>query len=298
MNIRRSGTSAPKPGEQLHICDAIAQADSTPGTHTPHTHADVAHAHTQGSGAPSQATPTPPAPLGPTPGEASPYIYRNPTTHQPKLEFKKIRGAPFREPKKKSAKKGGRGRGSKGGRTTNAHERRKDFLEPDEMKALLRSSSRNRHAARDHLLILMMFQHGLRVTEACKMKISDVNLKTARVWVGRLKGSLDTQQPLSADALRAMRRYLRQRDDDLPWLFLSERGGPLTRRAVGFIVKGTGRRVGLDVWPHMLRHSCGFYLANRGTDFRTMQDYLGHRDPKHTTRYTRIAGKRFTGLWD
>ena len=52
------------------------------------------------------------------------------------------------------------------------------------------------------------------------------------------------------------------------------------------------------VYPHMLRHSCGYYLSNRGTDFRLTQDYLGHRDPKHTTRYTRVAGKRFTGLWD
>ncbi len=51
------------------------------------------------------------------------------------------------------------------------------------------------------------------------------------------------------------------------------------------------------VWPHMLRHSCGYYLADRGTDLRTMQDYLGHRDPKHTAHYTRVAGHRFEGLW-
>ena len=51
------------------------------------------------------------------------------------------------------------------------------------------------------------------------------------------------------------------------------------------------------VWPHMLRHSCGYYLAGRGTDMQVMQDYLGHRDPTHTARYTRIAGKAFEGLW-
>ena len=51
------------------------------------------------------------------------------------------------------------------------------------------------------------------------------------------------------------------------------------------------------VWPHMLHHSCGYYLADRGTDLRTMQDYLGHRDPKHTEHYTRDAGHRFEGLW-
>jgi type 1 fimbriae regulatory protein FimB len=50
--------------------------------------------------------------------------------------------------------------------------------------------------------------------------------------------------------------------------------------------------------PHMLRHSCGYYLANKGTDLRTMQDYLGHRDPRHTVHYTRVAGRRFEGLWN
>jgi site-specific recombinase XerD len=48
---------------------------------------------------------------------------------------------------------------------------------------------------------------------------------------------------------------------------------------------------------HTLRHSCGYYLADRGTDLRTMQDYPGHRDPRHTVRYTRVSGPRFEGLW-
>lgn len=51
------------------------------------------------------------------------------------------------------------------------------------------------------------------------------------------------------------------------------------------------------VHSHMLRHSCGFYLANRGYDLRLIQDYLEHRDPKHTVHYTRVVGNRFEGLW-
>jgi site-specific recombinase XerD len=53
----------------------------------------------------------------------------------------------------------------------------------------------------------------------------------------------------------------------------------------------------LNVHPHTLRHSCGYHLADKGTDLRTMQDYLGHRDPRHTVHYTRVAGRRFEGLW-
>jgi site-specific recombinase XerD len=74
---------------------------------------------------------------------------------------------------------------------------------------------------------------------------------------------------------------------------------PLTRRAVYYLVRAAGKSVGLDgVHPHMLRHSCGYYLADQGTDLRTMQDCLGHRDPRHTVRYTRVAARRFEGLWN
>jgi site-specific recombinase XerD len=104
--------------------------------------------------------------------------------------------------------------------------------------------------------------------------------------------------PHSGDELRAIKRYLATRTDKLPWLFISERGQPMTRSAVNFLMRVAGESAGLkNVHPHMLRHSCGYYLANTGVDLRTMQDYLGHRDPKHTVHYTRVAGRRFEGLW-
>ncbi len=72
----------------------------------------------------------------------------------------------------------------------------------------------------------------------------------------------------------------------------------MTRRSVNHIVEAAAKRAGLhSVHPHMLRHSCGFYLADQGYDLRLIQDYFGHRDPKHTVHYTRVAGSRFIGLW-
>jgi site-specific recombinase XerD len=69
-------------------------------------------------------------------------------------------------------------------------------------------------------------------------------------------------------------------------------------RPSNYIVRLAGEKAKLGrVWPHMLRHSCGYYLADRGTDLRTMQDYLGHRDPKHTAHYARVAAHRFDRLW-
>jgi len=77
-------------------------------------------------------------------------------------------------------------------------------------------------------------------------------------------------------------------------------GDQFTRSAINYLVGITGVRAGLTfhVHPHMLRHGCGYALANRGYDLRLIQDYLGHRDPKHTTRYTRTAAHRFEGVWD
>ena len=191
-----------------------------------------------------------------------------------------------------------KGRNVKSWFVTDAHERSKDFLDPAEIDQLLAASKDNRHGIRDSLLILVMYRHGLRVTEAIKLRLDALNLRQSSVWVKRIKNSLSTQQPITGDELRAIKRYLATRTDRLPWLFVSERGHEMTRQAVNYIIKTTGERAGLGhVHPHMLRHSCGYYMANKGVDFRTTQDFLGHRDPKHTTdtHAWPVAGSRDYG---
>jgi type 1 fimbriae regulatory protein FimB len=143
----------------------------------------------------------------------------------------------------------------------------------------------------------MMYRHGLRVSEAIGLRRDEVDLDHARLWVHRLKRGLDVEHPIAGDELRAIKRYIAIRTEALPWLFISERGQPLTRQSVNYLVAEAAGRAGLPpVHPHMLRHSCGFALANRGYDLRLIQDSLGHRDPKHTVHYTRVAAGRFEGF--
>jgi site-specific recombinase XerD len=84
-----------------------------------------------------------------------------------------------------------------------------------------------------------------------------------------------------------------------PFIFVTERGGLLTRSTVNKLIARAGRDAGLEfpVHPHMLRHACGYYLANKGVDTRTIQDYLGHVSIIHTVRYRELSPQKFKGLW-
>ena len=73
----------------------------------------------------------------------------------------------------------------------------------------------------------------------------------------------------------------------------------MTRQSAWRIVAEAGNLagLGLDVHPHMLKHSCGYFLANKGLDTRLIQDYMGHKQIQNTVRYTATNAKRFEELW-
>jgi type 1 fimbriae regulatory protein FimB len=181
-------------------------------------------------------------------------------------------------------------------------DRPKNFLTEAEVENFLKAGRKGRHKVRNFAMLLLAFRHGLRVSELINMRMADVDLDTGRLFVRRLKGSLSTSQPLEGDEIRALRAWLRQRINapccNSPLVFVSERG-PMTRQAFNYICAKIGKRakLNINVHPHMLRHSCGYALANKGHDTRLIQDLLGHRNIQHTQLYTRTAAVRFEGLW-
>ena len=101
---------------------------------------------------------------------------------------------------------------------------------------------------------------------------------------------------MTGKELRALRRLQREQRTKSPFVFTSERG---TKRGFQAMVERAGKAAGFDmkIHPHMLRHACGFKLANDGVDTRTIQAYLGHKSIQHTVRYTELAPTRFKSLF-
>jgi len=171
-----------------------------------------------------------------------------------------------------------------------------------EVERLIEAVRGNRNEARDRCLLLLMFRHGLRVSEACRMKLDQVDTESRVLHVARLKHGLSTTQPLRGDELRAIGAWLKERARMKPTgktFFVSEQRKPLHRSTVNLAMRKYSAAAALPLLahPHMLRHACGFALADQGADTRLIQDYLGHRNIQHTVRYTASNPARFEKLW-
>jgi type 1 fimbriae regulatory protein FimB/type 1 fimbriae regulatory protein FimE len=84
-----------------------------------------------------------------------------------------------------------------------------------------------------------------------------------------------------------------------PYLFTTERGGPMSTSGLRKLIQriGEASKLGFSVHPHMLRHACGYKLANEGHDTRAIQHYLGHKNIQHTVQYTQLSAERFQSFW-
>ena len=186
----------------------------------------------------------------------------------------------------------------------NSDIKKRNFLTQNEIESLLNAANSGPHAARNYCLTLLCFIHGFRASEICRLRISDIDLRSKCIYIHRLKKGFSTTHPLLNKEIQALKRWLDIRDEypqsTSEWLFLSRKGNPLSRQQFYQIISASGDQAGLplEIHPHMLRHSCGFALANMGIDTRLIQDYLGHRNIRHTVWYTTSNAGRFYGIWD
>ena len=184
-------------------------------------------------------------------------------------------------------------------RPANAELRTREYLTPAEIEKLIKAARNGRYSHRDATLILIAFRHGLRASEICDLEWSRVEFgRSASLHVRRVKNGKPSVHPLRGDEIRALRELHRQFPDS-GFVFATERGGPFTTDAVNRLIKRIGERGGFDfqVHAHMLRHGCGYALANAGHDTRAIQDWLGLRSIQHTVRYTELSPARFKEFW-
>ena len=184
-------------------------------------------------------------------------------------------------------------------RPPNRDLRTREYLTEAEVERLTAATRGKSHGHRDATMILVAYRHGLRASELIDLRWDQVELRTASLHVRRLKQGTPSTHPIIGDELRALRRIQREQEPKSPFVFTSERGAPFTSAGFARMLEraGTEAKFGFKPHPHMLRHACGYALANRGHDTRALQAYLGHKNIQHTVRYTELSPTRFKNFW-
>ena len=148
--------------------------------------------------------------------------------------------------------------------------RTRRYLTGREVEKLIEAARKHgRYGHRDATMILIAYRHGLRASEVCDLQWHQVELNAGRLHVRRAKRGTPSVHPLQGDEIRALRRLQREQEP-APYVFASERGGPMSAKSFGTLIARLGARAGMPfaIFPHMLRHACGFALANRADRFK------------------------------
>ena len=185
-------------------------------------------------------------------------------------------------------------------RKPNSVYRTREHLTGAEVDRLIDAAKANRWGHRDATMILVAFRHGLRSSELVDLRWDQIDFAHAVLHVRRAKKGTPATHPIVGDEMRALRKLQREQDPKSPFVFTSERGSPFTTAGFARMVERAGveAKLGFPAHPHMLRHACGFALANKGHDTRALQAYLGHRNIQHTVRYTELSPGQVQGFLD
>jgi site-specific recombinase XerD len=176
-------------------------------------------------------------------------------------------------------------------RRPNAELRTREHLTPSEVEAVIEAAKANRHGHRDATMILVTFRHGLRAAEVCGLRWDQARCSMcggSRTGSrARTRWSATRCGPCAGSSGRASRRPSSSSASAVPRSRLAR----MIERAAA------GAGLELKAHPHMLRHACGYALANKGHDTRAIQGWLGHRSITSTAVYTALAPNRFKDFW-
>lgn len=165
-------------------------------------------------------------------------------------------------------------------------------LTPEEILKVLRVASESK---RNLDMILLAYRHGMRASEVCELRLSDLDLKNGQVTIRRLKGSLTTTQPLSdhpgqplLSERRVLRAWLAGRHDASDFVFVSQKGGRIHRSQFFRMFQSVAERAGLSAdrrHPHCLKHALGFALVASNVNLAIVKQALGHKNIASTAIY-------------
>jgi integrase/recombinase XerD len=152
----------------------------------------------------------------------------------------------------------------------------------------------SRIGKRDRAILETLYGTGIRLGEAARADVSDLDLREGVLLVRSGKGKKDRVVPVPGRAALALDIYLTEARPELvkrvdQALFISRHGGRLSRVGLRAVVQRHGRAIGIAVSPHALRHTCATHLLRGGADIRHVQELLGHRSLATTALYTRVA---------
>jgi len=150
---------------------------------------------------------------------------------------------------------------------------------------------------RDHVMFELLYSSGLRVSELVSLKLEDAHLEAGFLRVLG-KGSKERVVPMNMRAIEKLKHYIRElrpiilKKKKSSYLFITSRGRPLTRQRFWQIMRALGRQIGIEISPHMIRHSFATHLLEGGADLRSVQKMLGHSDISTTQIYTKVTTER------
>jgi integrase/recombinase XerD len=184
-------------------------------------------------------------------------------------------------------------------------ERLPKALSVGEMKELLSVPAvlpGNLLSFRDSAMFELLYSSGLRVSELVTLRLQDINFEAGFLRVIG-KGSKERIVPMNMRAKEKTKEYLRAvrpvllKKRSSEYVFVTGRGAPMTRQRFWQAMKGYGKRFGIDVSPHMVRHSFATHLLEGGADLRSLQKMLGHSDISTTQIYTKVTAERMKKVY-